>query len=104
MESVISEKTNPEFYFMETLFLKVSSLLMPWVILGAIPRFQFGYWGQIEGQIVLLHIICSLLAINILVVLFRHKQLRFYTLGTTNCNTSYFRSVFCIFSIISKNS
>ena len=50
---------------------------MPWVILGAIPRFQFGYWGQIEGQIVLTHIICSLLTINILVVLFRHKQLRF---------------------------
>ena len=77
MESTISNETNPEFSFMETIFLKVSSLLMPWGILGAIPRFQFGYWGQIEGQIVLTHIICSLLAINILVVLFRHKQLRF---------------------------
>jgi len=77
MEPVISENTNPKFNFMETIFLKVSSLVMPWIILGAIPRFQFGYWGQIEGQIVITHMICSLLAINILVILFRHKKLRF---------------------------
>ena len=75
MELTISNETNPEFSFMETIFLKVSSLLMPWVILGAIPRFQFGYWGQIEGQIVLTHIICSLLAINIFSTIYSGKIL-----------------------------
>ena len=60
--------------FLEMAFPMLAAFLLPWVIIFAIPKFQFGYYGQIEGQITLMHLICSILIVNLYIIVYRDRQ------------------------------
>lgn len=65
--------------------IKIDNILMffvgmifPWSILSATPQLHIGYWGQVEGMIVFNHILSAIVAILLLNVGLREKELRKY--------------------------
>ena len=74
MDNIISKNTGFSFHFLEVIILRISSVILPLLIFGAIPKIQFGYWGQIEGQIVFVHMICAIVAINMAFLLIKYRK------------------------------
>ena len=48
------------------MFLKVLGIILPWVIIMASPQFHIGYWGQVEGMIVVTYFLSALTSLLIL--------------------------------------
>ena len=62
----------------ENAFCIFIGILFPWSILFATPQFHIGYWGQVEGMIVFSHFCSTIVALLLLKIGIRNKELRKY--------------------------
>ena len=72
MKHISANNDKPNLHFLEMCLPKLFAFLLPWIIVFAIPKLHFGYYGQIEGQITLMHLFCGILAVNLYIIFCRH--------------------------------
>ena len=71
-------RDNLNLGFFEMAFPRLAAFFLPWIIIFAIPKLQFGFYGQIEGQITFLHAICSILLVNLYIIFFRNRNYLYF--------------------------
>ena len=54
------------------------AMLLPWSIMFATPQLHIGYWGQVEGMIVINHFATAIIAVLLIRIIVLNKDIRIY--------------------------
>ena len=63
---------------LERIILVLMGILFPWSIMSATPQLHVGYWGQVEGMIIFSHFCSAIVALLLLKMGIKNKEIRQY--------------------------
>jgi len=64
----------------DNILLVFIGILFPWSIIFATPQLHIGYWGQVEAMVVFSHFLSAIVALLILKIGIKNKEIRQYFL------------------------